>query len=239
MLMPSPQVYPEMVPVPGPMLSLMFNNVPYPVDNLQLPSDLKDQYWLWEESKGNSAAHIQLQPFPVPFYNLQSQAPLTSHSFQVEGESDRQSAATSAQKRERKKNKKLFTAKFIEQAEKILSILNNEPNKSKVIFSRSNKVSVPEGYDSVKERANFIGVSKNGKNWQSLIVIDNTKVYLGTYKTQLEAAFMFDFHSILVKFKKARVNNKYTVQEVINMINIFIAGGHEFDAEEYMRVRIY
>jgi hypothetical protein len=53
----------------------------------------------------------------------------------------------------------------------------------------------------VKPRSNFIGVSKNGNHWQSLIVINNTKVYLGTYKTQKEAAVMFDFHSLVVHYK--------------------------------------
>mmetsp|Transcript_22055 Transcript_22055/g.24530 ORF Transcript_22055/g.24530 Transcript_22055/m.24530 type:complete len:113 (+) Transcript_22055:497-835(+) len=108
------------------------------------------------------------------------------------------------------------------------------PDQDKAIFKRSSKVSVPEGQTLVKERATYIGVSSNGKNWQSLIVIDNTKVYLGTYKTQREAAVMFDFHSIMVKYLKARVNNEYRVKDVIRMIENFLSNDNDFKASEYL-----
>lgn len=106
---------------------------------------------------------------------------------------------------------------------------------TKRIYSASSKVSVPEGQKLVKQRAKYIGVSKNGKNWQSLIVINNIKVYLGTYKTQMEAAVMFDFHSILMKGDKARVNNDYTAAQVLNMVENFGENGQEFNPTQYVK----
>ena len=82
-------------------------------------------------------------------------------------------------------------------------------------------------------RSNFIGVSKNGNNWQALVVIDNIKVYLGTYKTQKEAATIFDFHSIVVHYMWAKVNFDYTASDVIRMIQIFKENGNEFAAKMF------
>ena len=137
-------------------------------------------------------------------------------------------------KKERKKNKRVFKPEFIQKAQEIYNKLLQEPDQRKIIFYQSSKVAVPEGHSLIKQRAQYIGVSKNGRNWQSLIVIKNTKVYLGTYKTQGEAAAMFDFHSILVKFQKARVNNAYSVADVIRMLKNFFANDNEFNARKFV-----
>jgi hypothetical protein len=86
----------------------------------------------------------------------------------------------------------------------------------------------------VKQRSSFIGVSKNGNHWQSLIVINNTKVYMGTYKTQKEAAVMFDFHSMVVHYKCAKVNFDYSANDLIQMIRLFKQNGNDFDANLYL-----
>ena len=71
---------------------------------------------------------------------------------------------------------------------------------------RTNKWALTQGHQPVKQRSTFIGVSKSKNHWQSLIVINNTKVYMVTYKTQQEAATILDFHSMIVHFKWAKVN---------------------------------
>ena len=107
-------------------------------------------------------------------------------------------------------------------------------DENKIIFHQSSKLSLAEGQSLVQERAKYIGVSLNGKNWQSLIVIENLKVYLGTYKTQEEAAVMFDFHTILVKSLKAKVNSNYTVKDVLLMIKNFNENGNEFNVSKFI-----
>jgi len=172
--------------------------------------------------------HLNQAP-SYPIGSIEELAPVEIGSF-----SEAKNTSGKKSPSGRKRNKKIFTDSFIKQAKEILPTLLNMPDQDKAIFKRSSKVSVPEGQTLVKERATYIGVSSNGKNWQSLIVIDNTKVYLGTYKTQREAAVMFDFHSIMVKYLKARVNNEYRVKDVIRMIENFLSNDNDFKASEYL-----
>jgi hypothetical protein len=56
---------------------------------------------------------------------------------------------------------------------------------------------------------------------------------LGTYKTQKEAAVMFDFHSLVVHYKWAKVNFNYSAGDLIKMIQVFKQNSNEFDANLY------
>lgn len=103
----------------------------------------------------------------------------------------------------------------------------------KSFLNRTNKWAITPGHNPVKIRSKFIGVSKNGNHWQSLIVINNTKVYMGTYKTEQEAARIFDFHSMVVHYKCAKVNFDYSANDLMRMIKIFKENGNEFDANQY------
>lgn len=67
-------------------------------------------------------------------------------------------------------------------------------------------------------RSNYIGVSRNGPNWQALIAINKRKTYIGTYDTEAEAAKAFDFYSLLLHSLKARTNYSYTKHEILEMI---------------------
>ena len=58
---------------------------------------------------------------------------------------------------------------------------------------------------------------------------------MGTYKTQKEAATVFDFHSMVVHFKCAKVNFDYSANDLIRMIQNFKQNSNEFDAKEYFK----
>ena len=49
-----------------------------------------------------------------------------------------------------------------------------------------------------------------GKNWQVLMMIDQAKKYIGSYRTEEEAARVYDKYSILVNGIKAKTNFSYT-----------------------------
>lgn len=138
------------------------------------------------------------------------------------------------EKKIKKKNKMLYKPYIIEKAESTLKRLLDISDKDALIFKRTNKWALTPGHQPVKQRSTFIGVSKNGNHWQSLIVINNTKVYMGTYKTQQEAATVFDFHSMVVHFKCAKVNYDYSANDLIRMIQNFKQNSNEFDANEYL-----
>mmetsp|Transcript_27958 Transcript_27958/g.32053 ORF Transcript_27958/g.32053 Transcript_27958/m.32053 type:complete len:98 (+) Transcript_27958:345-638(+) len=74
-------------------------------------------------------------------------------------------------------------------------------------------------------RSNYIGVSKNGDVWQSLIMIDGKKTYIGSYHTEEEAALSYDFYSMILKQFSAKTNFDYTLMQIRRMVdNYFING---------------
>lgn len=74
----------------------------------------------------------------------------------------------------------------------------------------------------------YIGVSKNGDNWQALINYQHTKKYIGTYSSDLEAAVAYDFYSIAIKGLKNNINFSYDIETVIDMINSYQSGDRCF-----------
>ena len=71
------------------------------------------------------------------------------------------------------------------------------------------------------KQTSYIGVSKNGPNWQSLIAINKKKTYIGTYMTEIEAAQAYDFYCMLLYSINAKTNFRYTKLEVIDLISTF------------------
>ena len=174
--------------------------------------EIESIYWMWKEKKTSEIKPLNTESEP---------STLSSPLIQK-------------QKRIKKKNKVLYKPYVIEKAESTLEKLLNIEDKDALIFKRTSKWAITPGHLPVKQRSTFIGVSKNGNHWQSLIVINNTKVYMGTYKTQQEAAVIFDFHSMIVHFKWAKVNYDYSANDLIKMIKNFKQNSNEFDANQYL-----
>lgn len=71
-------------------------------------------------------------------------------------------------------------------------------------------------------RSNFIGVSKNGPSWQAMITVNRYKTYIGTYKSEKEAAVAFDFYSMLIHNLVGKTNFSYTKGQVCDMLENFL-----------------
>lgn len=76
-------------------------------------------------------------------------------------------------------------------------------------------------YFSVR-RSKFIGVSRNGKNWQVLINVGDMKKYIGTYSSQHKAAIAYDFYSIALHGTKAKTNFSYSGQQLLILVEKFM-----------------
>jgi hypothetical protein len=70
-------------------------------------------------------------------------------------------------------------------------------------------------------RSNYIGVSKNGVNWQAMINSKKRKLYIGTFSSQLEAAIAYDFYCIILQSKKNKSNFVYSRATFLEMIENF------------------
>ena len=71
---------------------------------------------------------------------------------------------------------------------------------------------------SQKPKSLYRGLSKNGKNWQVLIMSEKRKTYIGTYGSEKEAAKTYDKYSILINGISAKPNFSYTKEEVENIL---------------------
>lgn len=79
-----------------------------------------------------------------------------------------------------------------------------------------------------KRKSKFIGVSKNGPNWQAMISILKRKVYFGNFPNSEDAAETFDFYSILIHQLEAKVNFCYSKKKILSMLSSFKSNGNKF-----------
>jgi hypothetical protein len=86
-----------------------------------------------------------------------------------------------------KNKKKFFFIKKITDREKEAA---EERSKKKYIYRGSK----------------YRGVSRNGKTWQVLIMINRNKNYIGNFKSEVEAARAYDEYAMKFHKSKARLN---------------------------------
>jgi len=68
-----------------------------------------------------------------------------------------------------------------------------------------------------KTSSKYRGVSRNGNKWQSLIMADNKKYYLGSYPSEDLAARVYDIFAIKMRGIKARTNFLYSNFQIKNI----------------------
>lgn len=91
---------------------------------------------------------------------------------------------------------------------------------SVILSSEKGDTGLPN-YNS-ERRSKFIGVSKNGKNWQVLINVDNEKKYIGTYLSQKEAAVTYDLYSFALHGPKAKTNFTYSALQLLRLVEEYL-----------------
>ena len=98
----------------------------------------------------------------------------------------------------------------------------------KLVETRSKRVDSRRS--NVQERCSkYIGVSKNGNNWQVLITMNKQKTYWRTFETQIQAALVYDFYSIAFNRGKAKANFSYGIQFIKDMIQSYFENDNKFD----------
>lgn len=103
--------------------------------------------------------------------------------------------------------------------QKLIRALENITMSNDLIVSRKYKGQNRRNASS--KRTSYIGVSKNGPNWQALITINKKKTYIGTFMTEEQWARAFDFYSLLLNSFNAVTNFNYTKDDVFELIQNF------------------
>lgn len=80
-----------------------------------------------------------------------------------------------------------------------------------------------------------MGVSRNGKNWQVKINKGDFKKYIGTFKTEKEAAVTHDFYRILTEKNDAKTNFSYDVQLIELMVLNFNRETQYFNPRPFIK----
>jgi hypothetical protein len=78
-------------------------------------------------------------------------------------------------------------------------------------------------------RSQFMGVSRNGSKWQTLLNLGNTKKYIDTFHDENEAAITYDFYSIGFNGMKAKTNFTYTHSVLDEMYEAYKANSNIFN----------
>ena len=68
-----------------------------------------------------------------------------------------------------------------------------------------------------KRSSKYRGVSKNGNQWQVLIMVNKSKTYIGTYSSEIIAARIYDIIAIKNRRIKARTNFVYSKNQIKNI----------------------
>ena len=127
-------------------------------------------------------------------------------------------------KRGMKNNKFVFM--LGEENKKENKVTENENNSNNVNYPENTETPNPtmtnnidsNEFDSEKSKkprgSKFRGVSRNGNQWQVLIMVNKKKRYVGSYSKEEEAARAYDQVALQNHGSKAKTNFDYTKQEV-------------------------
>ena len=90
-------------------------------------------------------------------------------------------------------------------------------------------------HDTLKGRgSHYVGVSKNGSNWQVLINQGNQKKYIGTFSCEKEAAINYDFYSICLHMSKAKTNFTYNSDLILELMKCYNQRNKKFNGLGFM-----
>ena len=92
--------------------------------------------------------------------------------------------------------------------------LLKEMNSSTININEVEKEEKDFNRNRGQRGSKYRGVSKNGNQWQVLIMINKKKRYIGNYKNEEEAASFYDIVAIQNHGNKAKTNFYYTPQQI-------------------------
>lgn len=119
-------------------------------------------------------------------------------------------------------------------SEKIQEVLHLLEHKVITKIRPARKSSKKGCFNSIYKKRAYIGVSKNGSNWQVLINMGKCKKYIGTFLDEKEAAIAYDFYTICLHQTKAKTNFYYNAELIRQMIDNFLSNTNKFEPMKFI-----
>ena len=76
-----------------------------------------------------------------------------------------------------------------------------------------------KGGSPTQNGSRFIGLTKNGRKWQVLTMIDKKKTYIVTYDDEVSGAKAYDKMNIYLNGLSAKTNFDYRKRDVLQILN--------------------
>ena len=160
-----------------------------------------------ENHKEKNTEKNSINSSSIQFPNHQSNSKIHKVFFNIRESIPKDGNLLNQKRRRFLKNNKLV---FLQMDENELSLKNEKEigDEKTLDFQKSQK---PRG-------SRFRGVSKNGSQWQVLIMVKKKKRYLGSFPSEEEAARAYDKVALQNHGNKAKTNYDYSKEEVEKII---------------------
>ena len=99
---------------------------------------------------------------------------------------------------------------------------SNMDNIDSKFIQKSKKQAKSQNSKHPENRSEYIGVSRNGRGWQSLVIIKKVKLYISTSESEVQAARVWDFYTLLHHFDNGKYNHSYSIREAIQVRILWI-----------------
>lgn len=130
--------------------------------------------------------------------------------------------------------KTIETYDFSQNIQRLLQQVEQMVGSNTVVTKTCKKSQACTTKKISKRRWRFTGVTKNSSNYQTLIVVNGRKIYVGSYVKEEYAAVWFDFYALLLHGTKATTNFPYTAEEIYKMVELYAANNNSFDPQLYV-----
>ena len=161
-------------------------------------------FQLNEKPQNKEKPKIHYNYYQTPFFITKKR---NLPSFQIKSLKDEKIIRTI-------KNKKIVYCKVDSNS---ISLMKTNISLNEKNIMNKQKIKEKNIKGKGKRGSKYRGVSKNGNQWQVLIMINKKKRYIGNYKTEEEAANSYDIVAIQNHGNKAKTNFYYSPDEILQI----------------------
>lgn len=117
--------------------------------------------------------------------------------------------------------------KTVKNKKVVYTLRSNKPNKIKYRVEDDDDEEDEDedegGQRKIRNnrKSKYRGVSKNGNQWQALIMINKKKKYIGVYPTEEKAGRAYDIFAIKNHGEKAKTNFIYSMKDIDDIKSSF------------------